>query len=309
VLTTHDPDEAKAEIGSVFCAHELEVVAPGARLDVVHNSARIGGVGLNYLRYGAQVRITPGRFGTFYLLQIPLRGTARVAVGGRAVASDPYHASLPSPTEPVDMTWSADCEQLMVYLDRASVDAYAGAGSATSIVFDPLVDLRSPMLGSWLRLVRFAWGELERGGGILADQVAAVAFEQALIAGLLAAQPHSSVPAIAPRGRLPHGTVQVALELLEAHPEHPWRAAELASRVGVSVRRLQEAFQHEHGVSPLGQLRRIRLARVRGDLLAAEPGNASVTAIATRWGFFHLGRFAQAYRVAYGEPPSATLAR
>ena len=35
----------------------------------------------------------------------------------------------------------------------------------------------------------------------------------------------------------------------------------------------------------------------------------NVSAIASRWGFFHLGRFAQSYRARYGELPSQTLLR
>jgi transcriptional regulator GlxA family with amidase domain len=36
-------------------------------------------------------------------------------------------------------------------------------------------------------------------------------------------------------------------------------------------------------------------------------GAASVTDVATRWGFFHLGRFSQEYGQLYGERPSQTL--
>jgi transcriptional regulator GlxA family with amidase domain len=38
-----------------------------------------------------------------------------------------------------------------------------------------------------------------------------------------------------------------------------------------------------------------------------QSGATSVTDVATRWGFFHLGRFAQAYGQLYGERPSQTL--
>jgi AraC-like DNA-binding protein len=35
----------------------------------------------------------------------------------------------------------------------------------------------------------------------------------------------------------------------------------------------------------------------------------TVAAVAHRWGFAHLGRFASAYRCRFGEPPSDTLRR
>ena len=138
--------------------------------------------------------------------------------------------------------------------------------------------------------------ELELGSGLFsgdrhgADLMAAH-FEQVLVAGLLAAQPNSSH--LAPEGPTPAGsrTVRLAMDLIAAEPERPWRVAELAREVGVSARTLQDAFQREHGISPLEQVRRVRLDRARTDLLNADPSTTSVTTVASRWGYFHLGRF------------------
>jgi len=96
---------------------------------------------------------------------------------------------------------------------------------------------------------------------------------------------------------------------VEAEPERAWRVADLAGHAGVSARTLQEGFQRDLGVTPLEFLRRTRLERARASLLSADPTTTSVTDIAARWGFFHLGRFAQTYREAYQESPSQTLAR
>jgi AraC-like DNA-binding protein len=317
-VATSDVEEARSEVAGEFCAHYLSLTRRGAKLDAVHNAAPIGSsISLNYLRYGDEVRITPGTLDTFYLVQIPLAGSARVKVGSRVVASDRRFASLASPTEPVDMIWSDGCEQLLVYLDRAVVDDYVrtpGAGRpASPVVFDPLVDLTSPQVSGWLRLVHLARQELELGSGLFsgdrhgADLMAAH-FEQVLVSGLLAAQPNSSH--LAPEGPTPAGsrTVRLAMDLIAAEPERPWRVAELAREVGVSARTLQDAFQREHGISPLEQVRRVRLDRARTDLLNADPSTTSVTTVASRWGYFHLGRFAQVYRRRFGESPSQTLA-
>jgi hypothetical protein len=46
---------------------------------------------------------------------------------------------------------------------------------------------------------------------------------------------------------------------------------------------------------------------VRHALEAARPGEATVTRIATDFGFFELGRFAAMYTSLFGERPSDTL--
>jgi AraC-like DNA-binding protein len=54
-------------------------------------------------------------------------------------------------------------------------------------------------------------------------------------------------------------------------------------------------------------LRRMHLARIV--LMRADPATATVTGIATDYGFWELGRFSVDYRTLFGELPSATLRR
>jgi transcriptional regulator GlxA family with amidase domain len=51
----------------------------------------------------------------------------------------------------------------------------------------------------------------------------------------------------------------------------------------------------------------VRLDSVRTELTNSDPGGTTVTAVAGRWGFVHLGRFADQYRQQFGESPSETL--
>ncbi len=107
------------------------------------------------------------------------------------------------------------------------------------------------------------------------------------------------------RDGLPTG-LAAALRWLDTHPDHPMRLDTLAAVAGIRPRTLEAHFRRHLGTTPLGWVRRTRLARARQELLAARDG-ARVTDVATANGFSELGRFAAQYRLQFGESPSQTL--
>lgn len=104
------------------------------------------------------------------------------------------------------------------------------------------------------------------------------------------------------------GTVRRAEEIMRARSDDHLSIAELAREVGVGMRSLQAAFVRARAMGPRDVLNRMRLERVRDRLRAPDPAE-TVTTIALDCGFAHLGRFSGAYREAFGEHPSQTIAR
>ena len=102
--------------------------------------------------------------------------------------------------------------------------------------------------------------------------------------------------------------VRKAEEWIEANLTEVIGVEELAAAIGVGVRSLQKSFKRIHGCSPQEFIIRRRLESAR-QLLVSATTEDTVTAIATRMGFFELGRFSQRYRRHFGETPSATLGR
>jgi AraC-like DNA-binding protein len=97
--------------------------------------------------------------------------------------------------------------------------------------------------------------------------------------------------------------------VVEQNPEHPLYIPEICRRIGVSSRTLQ-ACCHEHlGMGPKHYLLLRRMHLAKRALRRSAPETASVTEIATLYGFWQLGRFAVEYQSLFGESPSATLAR
>ena len=87
------------------------------------------------------------------------------------------------------------------------------------------------------------------------------------------------------------------------------RISDICKAIDVSERTLERAFQAIHGITACRHLHAVRLAEARKALLAAGAGAESVTEVATRFGFYELGRFAGEYRAAFGESPSDTARR
>lgn len=111
----------------------------------------------------------------------------------------------------------------------------------------------------------------------------------------------------APSGALPADLVR-ALSWLRGHLSEPVQLDLLAQVADVRPRTLETHFKMFLGTTPLGWVRRMRLARARQEFIRRGP-NVSVTTVALGNGFTQLGRFAAEYRKAFGELPSATIQR
>lgn len=115
------------------------------------------------------------------------------------------------------------------------------------------------------------------------------------------------VPA-GPPNKSARSTFRRAMELWEEGDPRV-SPAELALRMDISLRSLELAFHACMDMPPARYLRSLRLNRVHDRLLAMEPDEGFVGAVALDFGFVHLGRFAGEYRALFGESPSETLGR
>lgn len=115
---------------------------------------------------------------------------------------------------------------------------------------------------------------------------------------------HGAATALAPSERWK--VIRRAEEYVEGRGDQSVRIDDLCVAACTSLSRLERAFRETFGVSPRRYLMLRRLAAVRGELLRGG-ADTSITEVATRWGFFHLGRFSQEYRELFAERPSQTL--
>ena len=159
----------------------------------------------------------------------------------------------------------------------------------------------------WRRTLAYLWSSEE--GGLLLTAAAKASFDEYLLTLLLHHHPHNYSEEIAAKnGALVPGVVRRAERYISDNAGAPITVSDVAAHLGISLRTLQAGFRQWRNTTPRAHLQQVRLQLVRDELIRSG-ADANVTAIAMRHGFAHLGRFSAQYRLAFGEPPSATLRR
>ncbi|WP_027556790.1 AraC family transcriptional regulator [Bradyrhizobium sp. Cp5.3] len=315
-VSTADVDEAAEQVGRIFCPHDLKPMqARASGFSARHNCAVFDGFSISYVSYGGSVTIDPGCLERFFLVQIPLQGTARIRVGAGEIATAPGRAaSLLSPTIPTRMVWT-DCAQAILLLDRRMVEQRAAALSgraAAAVEFDSVIDLCAPAAhGLEVKLDALMTLAERLGPSGRISPVAMADWRETLLDQLLNRHRHDLSDAIATFSgqaeRLPRA-LRAARDYLADNAAEPLQLAQLACVSGIGIRALQLGFRRHFGLSISEMLRDIRLAHLHARLSQAAP-DASITDIAFDLGFTHLSRMAGVYRAKFGETPSATLRR
>ena len=100
--------------------------------------------------------------------------------------------------------------------------------------------------------------------------------------------------------------LEEAHKLARKHKHQPLSLAEICKAAGMKHRTVQKYFREIYGMGPTEYFRVRRLNGTRTDLL---DGASSVSEVALRWEFNHLGRFAGRYKTHFGESPKTTRER
>jgi AraC-like DNA-binding protein len=311
LFASRDLEETRWQVSRVMKPHDLLVASGGRRVDARMHHAPLGEVSLNRLCYGADVDIDPGPLDDFFLVMMPMAGHARIACGGDEVDACRSLGGIASPSLPLRMRWSAGNDQLMVRIARPFLERMLAAQRGRPLEQPLEFRVGFDWLGSaaWQCVMRLLVDCAESGLGPADHPLVMAQVEQLVASTLLSEQPHNYREERLPRRSavLPRHVRRVQ-EFLRAHAHEPVDAARLADVAGCSLRSLYAGFQDFCGMSPMQYLRELRLERVRADLLAGGV-SASVSGIALRWGFAHLGRFSAEYKARFGEHPSETLRR
>jgi AraC-like DNA-binding protein len=284
-------------------SHEIRLPAKGRpQASISHRT--FSSLDLCRITYGARVQVLSPALESIYHLQILLRGHCRSLACGEEKIYIPGEILLINPDDPVDLTYSADCEKFIIklpvgLLENACLEQKWELPKNGIRFASSRHDLNT--LECFVQLLGLICQEAES-----AATPEIQALYERIVASKLLGLLASNVARQVPEQTHGHG-FEAVKQFIEAHLRKEISIEQLMAVARMSERSLYLLFERQVGVSPRDYVRQRRLERVHE--LLQSPATRSVTETALDHGFLHLGRFSEVYRKRFGELPSHTARR
>ncbi|WP_143286809.1 AraC family transcriptional regulator [Burkholderia ubonensis] len=306
LFESDDLEHARREISKVYRPYRFTAARrrtmPATMFNLDGDS-----VALSWFAYGTDISIRPEIFGNFVLVLTTLAGRSDVRSGSLAHAGGPGSTVLVASDQQSQFRYSEDNVQMGVRIDAQRIAevwrSMSGRAPPSALPSCALIEARRRDL--WLASVQMLRQLLHPDTPHALKAMQLPLAEEMLIVSLIGEQltdPMSAGGSVAP------ACVKRAIAFIDEHAGQPLTLSDIAAAAHCSVRTMQRAFHQWRDIGTMRYLKEVRLQHARAALQAPDE-TASITEIATRWGFGHLGQFAADYRQAFGERPSDTRAR
>ena len=311
-LVTEDMELIADRISQLYVEHRARFrCADASRVKGSVRSATAGELCAGLMRYGG--------FGYDAHIGADSDPHAVVVLQGDGVISPPrgelYFTGGDAFMPPPDLshvTRMHDVGLAMVQIPWAVVGRLAEEATglpAADLRFESMPPVSAARQAAWARTAGFICDELVSSGVTEVSPLIAQEMTRLAAAALLETFPNTTMTvAYTPGpGWVAPAAVRRAAAFIDAHADQPITLADIAAAAGTTGRAVQHAFS-DHGMTPTGYLRRVRLARAHQQLRAADPASGvTVAAVARQWGWASPSQFSAAYRRQFGLPPSQTL--
>jgi len=308
ILASRSYEEAAATLNGNLS--ESRIVSPqkrGAQADILFNLRTLPEIKLFGACWGDAVSVRSTPLACWHGILplaggiVDLRADRQVKAGGMI---------LFAPGHEVDVIWRDGTQAIVIALDnrllRSHLEAEYEMGIPSVVERVLYIEQEHPALVSLGNLLRLTDAEFRQGQGLLSLPVAQRQLQSLFCENLLHLVP--ALRSLPERHILPGG-LKRAVEYIHEHLEQPWSLEELVRISGVSRRSLEQAFRDKLQTSPQRYLQQCRLKAARDCLRKARPGDVQLAELAYRLGFSQPSHFTTAYKQAFGELPSQTLAR
>ncbi|TCM60676.1 helix-turn-helix protein [Acinetobacter calcoaceticus] len=311
IFACQDVQETCKGVGQIFKPHRLTILKQKADFSAsMHHFKTKANLSISRLDYSQEVLIEPDFLEQFYLIQIPTQGYAEIEFDRHKFISYVQVASIISPEQSFKMRCHAGTPQLMLKISKDDFIQHCRQHIPEFHLkaprFDPKLDFSTQHGHYFLQLFRTLVDALSCEQHPLQHPLAFKQFESNLFNALIYGQPNNALQT------LQHSKAQVVspffIKRTEAyireHLHEALNVEKMAEHAGVSVRTLFNGFKNFLDTTPMAYLKELRFEQAHLELQQNEL--VSITDVAYKWGFCHLGRFSQEYKQRYGELPSST---
>ena len=305
IFSGANPYEVSDFVNRHVGSHEL-------RMSRHHDSSaslqhrKVGALNLCRLSYGTQARIVSEGLPDIYHVQFILRGHCRYELWRDSLSLPAGHVLVINPDDPVDLTYSEDCEKFIVKIPTGMLndacEEHRWFKPNERIKFNQ-VPYKFAELDSLIQLLTIVCQEAE--SGLATPQM--LQHYNRVVSGKLMTLLKHNVCMETP------GAHSVCFDRLVQYIDERIKdnltAESLAAHSRMSLRSLYLLFERNARTTPKNYIRQKKLERVHSTLMDTTQNIHNVTAIALDYGFTHLGRFSELYKSTFGMLPSEALRR
>jgi AraC-like DNA-binding protein len=311
VFTAATLDEATSLISAAICPHRLRVNEAPRKGVAFLSSLDLGACGLTSIKYGFDVDIDAGCIEDTYLVKWTLAGEGQLWCAERTAITSPRSIVITEPTEHTKIRMTAQCQHLTVRVSRRALLETLAAKLRRplrkALQFNLEIPMDSDFARAWCELVAHICHISATAPAALASEGVRRQYSRTLMEIMLGAAPHNHMDSIAePDGRSIAWHVGRARDYVHGHLSEGISITDIAARVGVTPRTLQNGFRKAFNLTPAEYIRRARVDALHRALLAAD-ATAGVTNLMSNVGIVNFGRYARYYREQIGVSPSTTL--
>jgi len=264
VLTADTLDEATSLVRAAICPHRLRVNEPPRKSVVFLSSLDLGACGLTSLKYGFDVDIDAGCIGDTYLVKWTLAGQGQLWSGDRSAITSPRSLVITEPTERTKIYMSAECQHLTVRVSRRALletlTAKLKRPPRKALQFNLEIPMDSDFARAWCELVAHICHVSATAPAALANEGVRRQYSRTLMEIMLSAAPHNHSDSLdESSNRATAWHVGRARDYVHDHLSEGISVADIAARVGVTPRTLQNGFRKSFNLTPAEYIRRARV--------------------------------------------------
>jgi len=310
IFVSSDLDEVIDIVTSSYCSHKLRLRDQKMVMNARHHKISLAQSSLNYLQYGAEVYVNPGEFEDFFMLEFPLSGNVKLSYGQEQFVNTPGKAVMLSPGKPISSIWSSECSEIMFKLNKKTLENHLanllGRSLRKNLYFEPEINLNTGFGNTLTEFVGYLLRQADLNSPLFDSSILVKELEKSFMTMVLTCLPNNYSDYLEQTDSkvLPH-YVYNAKKYIDDNLKEDITPAKVIEVCKLPCRSVYEGFQKYLGMTPLNYIKNRRLEKIHNELKAYST-KSSITEVAMKWGYRHLGRFSGEYYKRYGEKPSET---